>query len=251
MILAVCSQKGGVGKTSTVQNLAAGLRIFGYSVLTIDMDPQCNLTFSSGVDPTGAQLTVADVLRGSDPAQAIVAAEEYSIIPGDYTLTSADKDLTGADMLRTALKGLKSRFDFMVIDCPPTLGILTINALTAADEVLIPLTAGIFSLQGFAQLINAITNVKQYTNKRLRVNGLLVTRYRKANVSEETKEAIQAVAKQIKAHVYRASIREGIAVEDSQNAQGSLFLRKPKAKVTADYNQFVSEFLSNYQKGGK
>lgn len=249
MILAVCSQKGGVGKTSTVQNLAAGLRIFGYSVLTIDMDPQCNLTFSSGVDPTGEQLTVGDVLRGSDPAQAIIAAEEYSIIPGDYGLTSADKDLTGADLLRTALKGLKRRFDFMVIDCPPTLGILTINALTAADEVLIPLTAGIFSLQGFAQLINAITNVKLYTNKKLKVNGLLVTRYRKASISAETKEAIQAVAAQVKAPVYKAAIREGIAVSDSQSARGSLFLRKPKANVTADYNQFVSEFLSNYQRG--
>lgn len=247
MILCISSQKGGVGKTTTAQTLAAGLHKRGYKVLMIDLDPQCNLTYSAGIDPSAPDIDLQDVLQGTAPAaRAVLHTAEADLIPGSYALTSADVTFTKARreyLLADALKPLRAAYDYIVMDCPPTLGVLTINALTASDAVLIPMTANIFSIQGLAQLFEAVSNVKKYANPGLTIDGLLVTRYRQANISRDTWEAIESVAQQIGTRLYAARIREGIAVSTAQDARGSLFATVPTAKVTEDYNAFISEFL--------
>lgn len=247
MILSVASQKGGVGKTTTAYSLAAGLHARGYSTLLIDLDPQCNLTYTAGADPQGAACSVYDIMQGkAAAAKAVYAAPEGDIIPGSYALTGADREFVkrGSEYtLKRALEALRARYQYIVIDCPPTLGILTINALTASNAVLIPLTANVMCLQGLAQLNNAIQNVRQYSNSALTINGLLLTRYRQAIISRDTKDAIESVGAQIGARLYNTVIREGIAVTQAQDARQSLFTAAPKAKVTADYNAFIDEFL--------
>lgn len=252
MILAIASQKGGVGKTTTAQNLAAGLHLQmknnqKISTLLVDLDPQANLTFSAGIDPDSAPVTVADLLQKKAPAQdAIIHTAEGDIIPGNYSLTDADARFTATGreyLLSDALEPIKAQYDYIIIDCPPTIGILTVNALTVADSVLIPLTASVYGLQGLGQLHPAIQNVKRYCNHGLTINGLLLTRYRQTNVSAQTKTAIKQVAEQLETRLYKTVIREGIAVSESQTERASLFKVAPTANVTFDYRQFIREFL--------
>lgn len=251
MILAIASQKGGVGKTTTAQTLAAGLNSQGRHTLLVDLDPQANLTFSTGINPDAVKVSVADLLEKKAPAQdAIMHGAEGDIIPGSYALTDADARFiaTGREfLLSDALETVKAAYDYILIDCPPTIGILTVNALTVADSVLIPLTANIFSMQGLGQLVTAIQNVKRYCNHGLKVNGLLMTRYRQANISEQTRSAIEQMAQQLETRLYNTVIREGIAVSESQAQRASLFSVAPRANVTADYKAFIDEFLKEEQ----
>lgn len=251
MILAIASQKGGVGKTTTAQTLAAGLNRQKKKTLLVDLDPQQNLTYSTGIDPAAHKITVESLLKKEASAKdAIIHTGEGDIIPGSYALTSADKRLKGEYLLSDALKPIKEEYAYIVIDCPPTIGILTVNALTCADSVLIPLTAGIYGLQGLGQLYEAINNVKRHSNRALTVNGLLLTRYRQANASAQTKTAIKAVAEQLQTRLYKSVIREGIAVSDSQLARASLFKVAPTANVTMDYSDFIREFLKGERENG-
>lgn len=260
MILAIASQKGGVGKTTTAQTLAAGLHRRRkdnqkIKTLLIDLDPQANLTFSAGIDPGSPRLTVADILqRKALAADAVIQTEEGDVIPGSYSLTDADARFTAKGreyLLSDALKPLKTQYDYIIIDCPPTMGILTINALTVADSVLIPLTASVYGIQGLGQLHPVIMNVKRYSNPGLTVNGLLLTRYRKSNVSAQTKTALKGISEQLGTRLYNATIREGIAVTESQTERASLFKVAPTANVTMDYDSFIREFLKEEQNNGK
>ena len=247
MILAIASQKGGVGKTTTAQSLAAGLHNQRGRTLLVDLDPQANLTFSTGINPEDVKMSIADLLEKKAPAlSAIIHGAEGDIIPGSYALTDADTRFTATGreyLLSDALESIKANYDYVIIDCPPTIGILTVNALTVADSVLIPLTASIYSMQGLGQLVTAISNVKRYCNHKLTVNGLLMTRYRQANISEQTRSAIDNMAKQLETRLYNTVIREGIAVSESQARRASLFTTAPRANVTADYAAFIEEFL--------
>lgn len=247
MILAIANQKGGVGKTTTAQALAAGLNNQGKKTLLVDLDPQCNLTYSVGIDPDSVKLSVADLLEKKAAASDVVIhAAEGDIIPGNYLLTSADLRFTGTGreyLLSNALKNVCKQYGYIIIDCPPTIGILTVNALAMADSVLIPLTASIYSLQGLGQLNAAIKNTQKYCNPSLTVNGLLLTRYRQANFSQQTRDAIKKIAKMLDTRLYNTTIREGIAIAESQALQGSIFKTAPKSGVASDYAAFIREFL--------
>ena len=255
MILAVTLQKGGTGKTSCVQNVAAGLTRQGKKVLTIDLDAQANLTFSTGIDPGSAAVTVIDLLeKKAAAADAVIHAEEYDIIPGDYRLSGADVQFTATRreyLLSDALESIRASYDFVLIDCPPQLGLLTVNALTAADSVLIPMTATVYSLQGLGQLQQAIATVKRYCNRNLSINGLLITRYRPTNTTKQTKEAIKQTAETLNTKLYETIIREGVAIPEAQIQRASLFKVAPRANVTADYLAFIDEFLKGEKDNGK
>ncbi len=181
-ILAVANQKGGVAKTTTVASLGAALAELGKSVLIVDLDPQACLTFSLGIDPEDVELSVHHVLtKGVDPAEVIIETEDgVDLLPATIELARAEADLltrTGREYaLRAALEEIDG-YDWVLLDCPPSLGVLTVAALTAADSVLVPLQCETLSHRGVGQLLDTVHDVRRFTNKRLRVLGVLPTLY--------------------------------------------------------------------------
>jgi len=186
-ILAVANQKGGVAKTTTVASLGTALAEMGRRVLLVDLDPQACLSFSLGVDPDALELSIHDVLLGKSPASGAVIATEDGpdLLPATIDLAGCEALLltrTGREYaLRIALDDLfeagETAYDDVLIDCPPSLGVLTINGLTAADEVLIPLQCETLSHRGVGQLLDTVAEIRQVTNRRLRVLGVLPTLY--------------------------------------------------------------------------
>ena len=244
-ITTIINQKGGVGKTSTAAALAAGLNAMGKKTLAVDADAQGSLTFIMGAEATRG--TYNAMTGGADVAGLIVHTEQGDLLPSTEQLIGADLEFTKTGreyLLRDALEGVKSDYTHIIIDCPPQLGILAINALTASDDVIIPMGADILSLQGLGQLADTIDTVKRYCNKNLRTAGLLITRYSKrAVLSRDLAEVIQEQAQAIGASVYDTQIREGIAVKEAQTLRTSIFSSHPKANPAIDYRAFIKEYL--------
>lgn len=180
-VIAFANQKGGVAKTTTTLAIGAALAERGRNVLAVDMDPQGALTYSMGIDPDALDETVNDVLVRRLPAEKVIVTREIDVVPANIDLAGAEAILlakTGREYaLQRALRELGSRYDFILIDCPPSLGILTINALTAADEVVIPLQCEALSHRGVGQLIETLGDIRHFTNPNLLVTGVIPTMY--------------------------------------------------------------------------
>jgi chromosome partitioning protein len=184
VVIAVVNQKGGVGKTTTAVNLAAGLGLAGRTVLLVDLDPQGNATTGFGIAKDGLYPTVYHVLLGGEPIAKACHATEIqglSVIPADIDLVGAEIELVGVEkrefVLRDALSSVLREFEFVIVDCPPSLGLLTLNALTAADRVLIPLQCEFYALEGLSHLIKTVSRVRERLNPRLDVLGILLTMF--------------------------------------------------------------------------
>jgi chromosome partitioning protein len=183
-VVAVVNQKGGVGKTTTAVNLAAALSLAGRKVLLVDLDPQGNATTGFGIAKEGLYPTAYHVLLGGEPiAKALHATEipGLSVVPADIDLVGAEIELVGVDrrefVLRGALSPILGEFEFVIIDCPPSLGLLTLNALTAAEKVLIPLQCEFYALEGLSHLIKTVSRVHERLNPKLDVLGILLTMF--------------------------------------------------------------------------
>lgn len=258
-IITITNHKGGVGKTTTAQALATGLLHRRFKVLAIDIDPQTNFTYTAGLNPNEAKTNIYDLFRedrkNPGAVSSLQAVQEtpagFFMIPGALGLAGADMEFSqqGREyILKEILQPLENEFDFCIIDTPPTLGILTINALTASQEIIIPVEADIYSLQGLAQLQGVIANTKKYSNPGLTVSGLLLTRYNpRAVINQNLKEALEGAAEQLQTKVYKAFIREAVAVKEVHFLQGDLFKEYPRHKVTKDYTAFIDEFMENYR----
>ena len=255
MILAIASQKGGVGKTTTAGTMAAGLVKRKKKVLLIDLDPQTNLTFSTGIVQDEEKSTIYDLIFDEDlkTADALYETDAgYSFIAGDVHLTGADATFENefdeegcVYILQDVIEPVKKRFDYIIIDCPPTLGILTKNALVAANDVIIPIEADAYSLQGLAQMNNLITNAKS-ANKKLKVAGLLITKYNpRTKVHKVFRENLETLASKLKMKVFDATIRNTVFVNEAHILQQDLFTADPKHNVTKDYSAFVDEYLKS------
>ena len=250
-ITTVLNQKGGVGKTTTAHALATGLNHRGFKALVIDADPQGNISYTMQADP--AQTGLYEALKGIIPAaDAIQHTAQGDLISSSIDLAGADMEFTQTGreyLLRETLDAISADYTHVIIDSPPSLGILTVNALTASTDIVIPVGAEIYALQGLQQLLNTIGKVQKYSNPALTIAGLLITR--KGNKAVATRQLIEAIQKQASAlqiHLYGAIIREAVAIREAQIMQGSIFDTHPQAKVTDDYNAFIGEYI---KQGGK
>lgn len=243
-VIAIVNRKGGVGKTATAQALGAGLIRKGCSVLYIDLDSQTNLTYGLGADAAG--LSSMDVLTGEATAQeAIQHTPQGNVIAGAEALAGADTAIDGTGKeyrLKEALDGLQ--YDYCIVDTSAQLGTLTVNALTAADSVVIPVQAEVYSLQGIGQLSKAIEAVKKYCNHDLYIRGILITRYNgRAIISRDMQSNLEEAAKQLKTWLYSTPIRECVSIKEAQAQQQDIYSYAPRSNAAKDYAAFIEEFM--------
>ncbi|MDL2318913.1 ParA family protein [Eubacteriales bacterium OttesenSCG-928-A19] len=246
-ITTIINQKGGVGKTTTAHALVAGLALEGHRPLAIDTDPQGNLSYTMNAETGGPGLY--GVLRGEVAARdAILRTDQGDILPSTLMLSAADLEFTQTGrefLLRDALDGMLDDYTHVIIDSPPMLGIMTINALTASTDIIIPMGADIYSLQGLSQLYSTIDRVKRFCNASLHVAGLLITRYNKrAILTRDLTDAIGETAKRLDTPLYETIIREGIAIKEAQTQRTSPFAAHKDANPMQDYLAFTREYLA-------
>lgn len=242
--IAIINQKGGVAKSTTATALLAGLTLRGYKTLAIDLDAQCNLSLITNASTKG--LTIAGVLAGAGAVEdAIQHTGQGDVIAGATELARAEAILQGKarhTLLRDALQPLK--YDYLILDAPPALNLITLNILTASNRLVIPTQADLLGLQGIKALAETIEAVKLKSNPSLSIAGILLTRYNPRNIyTQELTELMQEQAGKLGTKVFKHTIREAIAIKESQIQQQSLFSYAPKAKVTADYKGFIDELL--------
>ena len=250
--IVLTNQKGGVAKTTTAYALAAGLHNKGFRVLIVDADPQGNLTYTAGNEENKKD-TLYEVLKGNCTVHEAMRNTHpldnaMSILSVGLQATAADMELAGAVAreykLKQALAQVAKDYDYCVIDTAPTLGLLTLNALTAGDRVIIPLNLEVYSLQGMEQLSGFIENIKQYTNKDLLISGLLITKYNeRLNISQALEDNVEQAAKVMQTRVFNTKIRESVAVKETQLLRSDLYREAPQANATLDYIAFVDEFI--------
>lgn len=246
--VAIANRKGGVGKTATAHALGAGLQRKGYRVLFIDLDSQCNLTDALGIDSGSVEASSLDVLEGSSEAlETIISTDRGDILPATPALATADKVIEGVGAeyrLREALQPIARRYDYIIIDTPPALGVLTVNALTASNSLIIPAQADLYSLQGIEQLTGTIEAVKRFTNRKLSIAGILLTRYvARSIISQDMKSNLEELARALGTKVFRTPIRECTAIKEAQATHSDIYSYSSKSNASKDYKDFVEEFL--------
>lgn len=249
-IIAITNQKGGVGKSTTSLNLGQGLKKRGYKVLFVDLDSQQNLSYTMESNPnipTSYELLNEEVGL-KDTIQVTVSGD---LIAASAQLASSNRGITKTNVLKRSLEREKLDYDFVIIDCPPALSILTINALTTANRVIIPAQADIYSLQAISQLHNTIESVQRNANRDLVIGGILLTRYNnRAILSRDLTDLINETAQKIQTKVFKSSVREAIAIKESQAMQMDIFTYAPSSKVAKDYDGFIEELLVDIKNKG-
>lgn len=246
-IITVINQKGGVGKTTTTLNIGEGLKALGYKVLFIDLDAQCNLTSCFNA-PTG--LGSLETLTKTSKAKEVIQHTPLGdIIPATPNLAVADSLITEVGKeyrLKEALEPIMEEYDYIVIDTPPALSILTINALTVSDSLIIPVQADAFSLQGILSMADTINTVKQYCNPALTIKGIVITRYNsRAILTREITDYLNQVAQQLNTKVFNAKVRECIAIKEAQMVKQDLYSYAPTSNGTTDYKNLLKEIMED------
>lgn len=245
-VISICNQKGGAGKTTTAAALWGYLREKGKKVLAVDMDGQHNLSFTAKAKESPS---ILGVLMGEVTAKAAIQHTPMGdIIPGVDMLSNADALLEQSGKagkeyrLKKALEPLAGEYEYCILDTPPHLGVLILNALTAAHDVIIPAQADIYNLQGIGQLIETVDTVREYCNSSLQVLGIALTRYNeRTNLSKDVKQTLTETAREMNLTVCNATIREATAIKEAQAAGKSIIEYAPGAKVTADYKALFDE----------
>lgn len=247
--ICIFNQKGGVGKTTTNINLCAYLAMEGYKVLTIDIDPQGNTTSGLGLDKNNLDLSVYDVLISDTPIKDSIVrsdlVQNLFISPSTMELAGAEVELINTNnrenIIKDKLNEIKDEYDYVFIDCPPSLGVLTINALTCADSVLIPIQCEFYALEGVSQLVNTIQLVKKSLNKDLDIEGVLMTMFDyRTNLSNEVLKEVQ---KYFKDKVYKTTISRNVRLAEAPSFGLPIMLYDEKCKGAEAYVRLTKEFL--------
>ncbi len=249
-VIALANQKGGVGKTTTTINLGTALADRGQRVLLLDLDPQANTTLGVGIDPATAAVSMYHVLVKDTPlVKAVVdtTIERLRVAPAHIDLAAAEGELfsmTGREhILRERLEPIKGDYDYVLLDCPPSLGLFTVSALGAADSVIVPLPAQFYAMAGFTALVDTITLVQRRINRHLRVMGILITQFdRRTNYDREFAEEM---AKRLngKYRIFDTKIVHAVRMKEAAHEQQSILRYDPKSAVAQAYNSLADEVL--------
>ncbi|MDR2088283.1 MAG: AAA family ATPase [Clostridiales Family XIII bacterium] len=248
-MIVITNQKGGVGKTTTASALISGLAMKGFKTLGIDLDPQGNFGFCLGAD-TETSPTVYDLMKGAKPAEDIAQTRNgIDIIPSNILLSGAELEFSmiGREtLLKRGLAPIKDRYDYIIVDTPPALNILTVNAYTAGDALIILMIPEILSLMGISQLRETVDLVKSIYNPRIEVLGILLNKYDKRRIlTRDVEDMAGVIAKELGTRVFKSKIRASVAVaEFPAHEGGNLFDYAPKCNAAKDYLAFVSELIA-------
>ena len=249
-VIAVCQHKGGAGKTATSLNLGAAMAEIEKTVLLVDMDPQAALTLSLGINPTELQQSIYDVLANADlPLSEIILNSQVAglfIAPSHINLAVADLQFGGRvgreRMLRKKLDPLRDNYDFIFIDCGPTLGLLTINALAAADSVIIPIQSELLSLYGLKHLLDTINLVREEVNEDLEIEGFLLTMYdARTRLSKEVEENVRSTFGN---QVFQTVIRRRVVLAEAPAAGSPITIYASQSEAAQDYRDLAKELLN-------
>ena len=245
--IAIVNQKGGVGKTTTCVNLAAALKNLGLRVLVCDFDPQANSTSGFGVDETSSPNIYDVLLNGADPAKAVAATVYGDVLPSSKALAGASIEMIGLErreyQLREALDQLKARYDYILIDCPPSLELLTLNALCAADTVLVPVQCEYYALEGLSDLLSTIRIVKRSLNPEIALEGVVLTMYDgRTNLSMQ-------VAEEVKRHfpgqVYATVIPRNVRLSEAPSHGKPVCAYDALSRGAEAYDQLARELVEH------
>lgn len=247
-VIAIANQKGGVGKTTTTINLSACLAEQGKKVLTIDMDPQGNTTSGLGIDKNNLEKTVYELILGEctvEECRIQNVLENLDVLPANVELSGAEIELIGIDKkeftLRNALESIRESYDFVLIDCPPSLSMLTINAMTTADSVLVPIQCEYYALEGLSQLIHTIHLIQERLNPYLEIEGVIFTMYdARTNLSLEVVENVKANLKQ---SVYKTIIPRNVRLAEAPSHGLPINLYEPKSTGAEAYRLLAEEVI--------
>lgn len=245
-IITLSNHKGGVGKTTSTINVGAALHQQGRRVLLIDLDPQANLTQSLRLMVDDAKYTIYGAIRGLAPLKPISVTDGFDVVPSTLDLSGAEIELSGETgreyILKELLDPVRSLYDFILVDSPPSLGLLTLNALTASDEVLIPLQAEYLATQGLSKLLEVVDKIQKRLNKSLSVGGIFITQYDGRKILN--RNVVDAVETRFSQYMLQTKIRDNVALAESPAAGLDIFRYNPKSNGAEDYTALALEILS-------
>ena len=254
--IAIANQKGGVGKSTTAINLSSCLGEMGQKVLTIDMDPQGNTTSGMGVEKNEVENTIYELLLGESKLEDCIIPLKFdnlSLVPSNVNLAGAEIELIGVDdkefILKKAIDQVRDQYDFIIIDCPPSLGLLNTNALTAADSVIIPVQCEYYALEGLTQLLSTIRLVQRLFNNKLMIEGVLLTMFdARTKLSVEVQ---QEVRRYFKERVYKTYIPRNVKLSEAPSRGATIFEYDVKSEGAKAYASLAKEVISYNAKEAK
>ncbi|MCW2927722.1 MAG: ParA family protein [Thermoleophilia bacterium] len=249
-VICLSNQKGGVAKTTTTMNLGAALTDRGHKVLLIDLDPQSNLTMSFGIDVEALPKSIFDVLVHRYPIEHIIQkTPECDLAVASIDLAGAELALSGMigreRMLEKAISTVKNDYDYILIDTPPSLGLLTINAFTASDEVIVPVQAEYLSLRGLVQLDNTLQVIREHLNPRVRISGVLITMFDGRTI--HSREAVELLEKTYADRVMKTRIRKTIRLAEAPVQGSSVLTYESNGNAAAQYRELATEVISRVE----
>lgn len=249
-IISFANQKGGVGKTTSAVNIAASLGILGYKTLLVDLDPQGNATSGVGIAKKGLKSTIKDVLAGEVTAKEAILETAYDklwLIPSNITLAGAEFDLFQEEedpqnVMKNAFAEVKDEYDYIIIDCPPSLGMLTVNSLTASDGVVIPMQCEFYALEGLSQLMITISKIKAHYNNTLNVTGILITMY--TNRLLLTQQVKNELKKHYAGKLFENPISRGVKLSEAPGFGKPVYYHDKHAKGANEYLAVAHELAT-------